>query len=292
MNKLNLYLLKEFLSFFFGSLFLFVILVTIAEISARLSHYTQHIELMQYFISYHFFRIPHNIYYIFPVALMFSSTYVLGTFVKNKEMIAVENSGISLFKFSSPIFIIVIFLCLFLVFFWQFVAAPFNKKAFIANDTINGFGQATESGPWQLFGGNNYIYFIDTYFYEEQYMTNTIVLKLDDDGAIKMRISSPYIQWNNNDRKWYVSSGILTTFSDNKEITVQEITNYQLDVLERPEHFYGRPLLDSMSITEEARIIKLQKEVNMNTSKLETDLHYRISYCFSHYFLNFLLKVY
>ena len=292
MKKLNVYLLKEFLSFFFGSLLLFVVLVTIAELSSRLSYYIQRPELLKYIVMYHSLRIPHNIYYIFPVALMFSSTYVLGTFVKNKEMLAVENSGISLFKFSSPIFFNVILLCLLLVFFWQFVAAPSNKKSFIANDTINGFGQASESGPWQLFGGNNYLYFIETYFYNEQYMTNTIILKMNDDGGIKFRISSPYIQWNDNDKKWYVKNGLLTTFSDSKEINVEQIYDYPLDVLERPEHFYGKPLLDSMSLTEEARIIKLQKEVNMNTAKLETDLHYRISYCFSGFIIVLLASLF
>ncbi len=292
MKKLHIYLLKEFMSFFFGSLLLFVILVTIADLSSRLSFYTQHPELMSYFITYHLARAPHNTYYIFPVALMFSSTYVLGTFVKNKEILAIENSGISLFRFSMPMFIMVIGLCLFLVFFWQFIAAPLNKVSFAASDAMHGNEKASKSGPWQLFGGDNYIYFIETYFYKEQYMTNTIVLKLDKEGGIKFRISSPYIQWNNNDRKWYAESGLLSTFSDNKEINVKEIKHYPLDVLERPEHFYGRPLLDSMTLTEEANIIKLQKEVNMNTSRLETDLHYRISYCFSGFIIVLLASLF
>ncbi|WP_300367565.1 LptF/LptG family permease [Brachyspira sp.] len=292
MKKLSIYLLKEFLSFFFGSLFLFVVLVTIADLSSRLSFYTEHPELINYFITYHLARAPHNTYYIFPVALMFSSTYVLGNFVKNKEMLAVENSGISLFKFSMPIFTIVIVLCLLLVFFWEFVAAPLNKVSFEANDAMRGNQKASKSGPWQIFGGNNYLYFIETYFYKEQYMTNTIILKINDDGGIKFRISSPYIQWSTNDRKWYVQNGILTTFTDNKEIDVKEINNYPLDVLERPEHFYGRPPLDSMSISEEANIIKLQKEVNMNTSRLETDMHYRISYCFSGFIIVLLASLF
>ncbi|MDA0000284.1 LptF/LptG family permease [Brachyspira hyodysenteriae] len=165
MKKLNAYLLKEFLSFFFGSLLLFVVLVTIADLSSRLSFYTEHPELINYFITYHLARAPHNTYYIFPVALMFSSTYVLGTFVKNKEMLAIENSGISLFKFSMPMFIIVIGLCLFLVFFWEFVAAPLNKVSFAANDAMRGREQVSKSGPWQLFGRNNHLYFIETYFY-------------------------------------------------------------------------------------------------------------------------------
>ena len=292
MKKLNSYLLKEFLSFFFGSLLLFVVLVTIADLSGRLSFYTQHPEFLNYFIVYHLARAPHNTYYIFPVALMFSSTYVLGTFVKNKEMLAIENSGISLFQFSKPMFLIVILLCLFLVLFWEFVAAPLNKVSFAANDAMRGNKKASKSGPWQLFGGNNYLYFIETYFYKEQYMTNTIILNMNEDGSIKFRISSPYIQWNDNDKKWYVQNGILTTFSDNKEIGIQILNNYQLDVLEKPEHFYGRPPLDSMSLSEEAHIIKLQKEVNMNTSKLETDLHYRISYCFSGFIIVLLASLF
>lgn len=292
MRKLHAYLLKEFLSFFFGSLLLFVVLVTIADLSSRLSFYTEHPELINYFVTYHLARAPHNTYYIFPVALMFSSTYVLGTFVKNKEMLAIENSGISLFKFSLPMFIIVIGLCLFLVFFWQFVAAPLNKVSFDANDAMRGNKKASKSGPWELFGGNNYLYFIETYFYQEQYMQNTIVLKLNNEGGIEFRISSPRIQWNDNDKKWYVINGILTTFSDNKEIKVEQINNYALDVLERPEHFYGRPLLDSMSLSEEAHIIKLQKEINMNTSRLETDFHYRISYCFSGFIIVLLASLF
>ena len=223
---------------------------------------------------------------------MFSSTYVLGTFVKNKEMLAIENSGISLFKFSMPMFMIVIALCLLLVLFWQFVAAPLNKVSFAANDAMRGNEKASKSGPWELFGGDNYLYFIETYYYEEQYMQNTIILKLNDDGGIRFRISSPHIQWNNEDRKWYVLDGILTTFNENKEIKVEKIYNYPLEVLERPEHFYGRPLLDSMTLTEEAHIIRLQKEVNMNTSKLETDFHYRISYCFSGFIIVLLASLF
>ena len=160
MKKLNFYLLSEFLTLFFGSLFLFVVLVTIADLSSKLSYYTEHSEYMRYFIIYHVARIPHNMYYIFPVALMFSSTYVLGTFVKNKEMLAVQNSGISLFRFSSPVFIIVILLCLLLVIFWQYVAAPANKISFEADDIGRGRQKSEESGVWNIFGGNRYVYFI------------------------------------------------------------------------------------------------------------------------------------
>ena len=52
MKKLNFYLLSEFLTLFFGSLFLFVVLVTIADLSSKLSYYTEHSEYMRYFIIF------------------------------------------------------------------------------------------------------------------------------------------------------------------------------------------------------------------------------------------------
>lgn len=292
MKKLNFYLLSEFLTLFVGSLFLFVILVTIADLSSKLSYYTEHSENMRYFITYHIARIPHNAYYIFPVSLMFSSTYVLGTFVKNKEMLAVQNSGISLFKFSSPVFIIVIVLCLLLVLFWQFVAAPANKISFEADDIGRGRKQSDDSGTWNIFGGNRYVYFIDNYSYGGEYMTNAIIIKLKEEGGIEMRISSPFVKWYSDERKWYAESGILTKFSEDREITVEEIKHYPLEVLERPEHFSQRPVLDSMSLTEEMRLIKLRKEVHMSTALLETDLHYRISYCFSGFIIVLLASLF
>lgn len=292
MKKLNSYLLKEFLSMFVGSLILFVILVTIADLSSKLSYYTEHPENMKYFITYHAARTPHNLYYLFPIALMFSSTYVLGTFVKNKEMLAVQNSGISLFKFSSPIFIIVIALCLGLIGFWQFVAAPMNKISFEANDLGRGHKKGEYTGSLNIFGANNYIYFIENFNFNDNYLTNTVIVKLKEDGAIDMRISSPSVRWNDNEKKWYAETGILAEFTDKKNISVREITNYQLDVLERPEHFMNRPLLDSMSLTEEMHWIKLRKEVNLNTNNLETDFHYRISYCFSGFIIVLLASLF
>ena len=292
MKKLNIYLLKEFLSFFFGALILFVILITVAEISSRLSTYTQNMHNIKYFLSYHIFKMPFYTYYIFPIALMFSSTYVLGTFVKNKEMIAIENSGISLFKFSTPIFIIVIFLCTSLVFFWEFVAAPLNKKAFDINDFIKGKGEREFSGDWTLFGADNYVYFLEAYSYKDKYMINAIILKLRDDGGIEMRISSPKIQWVQEEDKWYVTKGTLTKFTENKEISVEKITNYPLDVKEKERHFIPTPPLDSMSLSYEYKFIKLRKEINMATLKYETDFHYRISYCFSGFIIVMLASLF
>lgn len=70
------------------------------------------------------------------------------------------------------------------------------------------------------------------------------------------------------------------------------IKNYPLDVLERPEHLSQKPILDTLSLTESLRLIKLRKEIHMSTALLETDLHYRISYCFSGFIIVLLASLF
>lgn len=281
MKTLRNYLISEFLVFFFGALFFFVVLVTVADLSVRLEYYASNPKNIKYFLLYHAARAPHNAYYIFPVALMFSSTFVLGTFVKNKEMLAVQNAGISLWEFTAPLFVIVITLCISLVAFWQFVAAPANKIVFSTNDIIYGHGKSSERGNVSFFGSKGYVYFVDRYVYDEKSMYETTIVKMSENGNAELRVSAPKIVWSDTDKKWYAENATVSIFSENSDIKLDIYTSYALDVLERPEHFNNQPLLDSMTLTEEYNLIKLRKSVNMDTSRLQTDFHYRISYSFS-----------
>lgn len=281
MKKLRVYLIKEFLTFFFGALFFFVLLVTIADMSSRLEHYAQNPSMVMLFIKYHLYRAPHNMYYIFPIALMFSATFVLGNFVKNKEMLAVQNSGVSLFQFSSPMFVIVIILCVSLVGFWQFVAAPLNKEVFSTNDIIYGRSSKQERTGISFFGNRGYVYFVDRYRFPDSSMINATIIKINEQGKIETRISAARIKWDKEKEKWIANNALVVSFQNNISSELNFTNGYELDVTERPEHFQNQPLLDSMTLTEEANLIKLRKAINMNTARLETDLNYRISYSFS-----------
>ena len=281
MKKLQIYITLEFIKFFFGSLVFFVILVTVADISIRLDTYVDHPENIRYFAMYHLLRVPHNIYYIFPIALMFSSTFVLGVLNKNKEMLAIENGGVSVLRFSAPLLISVIILCASLVALWEFVAAPSNKLMFTTNDIIQRNGKKTERSNIYFFGGDGYVYFIDKYVFDEKAMYNATIVRVNKDGYIESRVSSPKVTWVQDESIWRAENATIFNFVNNAISVDYNEDFYDIKTLEAPEYFVNPPILDSMSLSEIRSLIKMRKAANMNVNKFETDYYFRISYAFS-----------
>ena len=281
MKKLQIYITSEFIKFFFGSLLFFVLLVTVADISLRLETYVDNPENMRNFAMYHLLRVPHNIYYIFPIALMFSSTFVLGVLNKNREMLAIENGGISVLKFSAPLLISVIVLCISLVALWEFVAAPANKLMFTINDIIQHNGKKTERSDIHFFGGGGYVYFIDRYVFDEKAMYNATIIKVNENGYIESRVSSPKITWVQGESTWRAENATVFNF-ENDAISVDYNKDvYDIKTLEEPEYFVNPPILDTMSLSEIRSLIKMRKKANMDVNKFTTDYYFRISYAFS-----------
>lgn len=281
MKKLQIYILFEFLKMFFGAIFFFVVLVTVADLSIRLEHYARNPDKLLYFLFYHILRAPHNVYYIYPVALMFSSTYVLGNFVKNKEMLAIQNGGISLFKFSVPMFISAAVLCLLLIVFWEYVAAPANKQLFNVNDLIYGRSSSDRRNNISFFGDNGYIYFVDEYIPSIKEMSNATVVKISEDGYVESRITAHLIKWDDSISKWHALNVAYITFDNTKNIAIERLDSLILDVSETPELFTNPPRIETMSLKDLARFINLRKSINMNVNWYATEYHHRISYAFS-----------
>ncbi len=281
MKKLQIYILLEFLTMFFGAIFFFVVLVTVADLSIRLEHYARNPDKILYFMFYHLLKAPHNMYYIYPVALMFSSTYVLGNFVKNKEMLAIQNGGISLFKFSAPMFISATILCVLLVVFWEYVAAPANKKLFNVNDLIYGSGSSDKRNNISFFGDNGYIYFVDEYTPSIKEMSNATIMKISEDGYVESRITAPIVRWDESISKWNAFNIAYVHFDSNKNVSIESLDSLTLGVSETPELFNNPPRIETMSLKDLSRFINLRKAINMNVNWYATEFHHRISYAFS-----------
>jgi len=281
MKKLQIYIISEFIKFFFGSLMFFVLLVTVADISIRLESYVDNPENIKHFAIYHILRVPHNIYYIFPIALMFSSTFVLGVLNKNKEMLAIENGGISVLRFSAPLLISVVILCGSLVAFWEFVAAPANKLMFTTNDIMFNHGKKTERSNIHFFGRDGYIYFIERYVFDEETMYDSTIIKVGDNGYIENRVSASQITWSEDESVWKAKNATVFNFTNNVIAVEYKVDVYDIPTLEEPEYFVNPPVLDSMSLSEIKRLIDMRKSDNMDVSEFTTDYHFRISYAFS-----------
>jgi lipopolysaccharide export LptBFGC system permease protein LptF len=123
----------------FGALFLFVFIYLISQLINELPFYlktTLKLPPVDYIMLMYLFRIPYALVLLAPAAFLFSTIFTLANMYKNNEVVAAIASGVYLFRFTRPIWVVGLLFSTFLVFFSELVAVPSWDKAQTMNETI------------------------------------------------------------------------------------------------------------------------------------------------------------
>ncbi len=290
MKCLNRYLVSEYLKIFFGSVFFFVMLLTLADVIPRMEHYFEYPDLSKYFFLYHLTRSTYNIYFSFPLSAMFASSFVLGNMVKNKEMLACYNAGVGLFEFVRPLLVLAFILSILLIPYWEHVVTPFNELAFEYEQISYNRSTPETRSNILFFGSDNYIYYIEKYNTTTDIMQNLVLLKKDLDGNDESRLRATSVTWNSNNNTWLAKDVLITSFNfePNTHITNTEnsykLTTYDelvLDVKEEPQHFQREKRFEALSFSDMKELIAVRKSMNAKTRDLETEYQFRLAFAFA-----------
>jgi len=104
LDILDKYIAKLFLSYFLGSLLVFISLfLTIDALSQFVSVKASLINMVKFYL----YSIPAIIYQLLPAVCLISTMFTLGGLNKNSELVALFSVGNSLARISAPILVIV-----------------------------------------------------------------------------------------------------------------------------------------------------------------------------------------
>jgi len=101
--KLVLYLYKKFFSVFLGSLFFFILVLSLTDLLMNIWNYTSRAVPADQIAMIMLYYIPKTVWYAVPISMLFTTSYVLSDLSAKNELIAVFASGVSLFRFTAPI---------------------------------------------------------------------------------------------------------------------------------------------------------------------------------------------
>ncbi len=104
--KLTFYMLKRFFSIFIGSMFFFVLILLLTDLLMNIWGYMSNDASVQTVGMICLYYIPKCVWYAVPMAVLFSTAYMLSDFYAKNELLAVFASGISLYKFTIPLIVI------------------------------------------------------------------------------------------------------------------------------------------------------------------------------------------
>ncbi|MBP5251525.1 MAG: LptF/LptG family permease [Treponema sp.] len=104
--KLVIYMLKKFFAIFLGALVFFVLVLCLTELLMNLWNYISKQVPIKTVFTIMFYYVPKTVWFAVPIAMLFATAYMLSDFYAKNELLAIFASGVSLFKFASPLLLV------------------------------------------------------------------------------------------------------------------------------------------------------------------------------------------
>ena len=167
--KLVIYLFKKIIPLFFGAMAFFALVLNLVDLFMNIANYLQNGCALKDILTVMANYVPKTIWYSVPVAILFSTSYVLSDMYANNEIEALFASGVSLFRFTFPI-LFVSFILAFGLFAFEnkFVVKTYEKKVQLQNQLLGKTTNENNSDVIVLSDNGRIIYKANRYYEENK----------------------------------------------------------------------------------------------------------------------------
>lgn len=252
-NKLDTYIMLQFLGSLIGSVVLFVSIYEMAQIFQDLRGLPD--DVNKNFLSLHYWAtVPYWTFILQPFGFLFATVFVLSKLAASREMVAMVSSGTSVFRLTFYMLLFSILYYIFIVFFlMNAFVLPVYQKSFIYRKvalnqaTIDDLEWLKNNSNFTIFGADNLLYMGTLYNAKERFIENATVvqylpdteqlpfttedentkwlvsnrqmweslkeLRYVDNISFNLRIDAERLYWVNEDKSWAVSNGTIYVVS-------------------------------------------------------------------------------
>ncbi|MFH2107243.1 MAG: LptF/LptG family permease [Chrysiogenia bacterium] len=235
---LDRYVLRRmFLIFFlvFSSLLLVFYIINILEL---IDNVIENKVPFSYILKYDYYATPEIVTIILPISILTAVLLTFSLMSKNNEVIAVQVSGISLFRLALPAIFLGLFLSLATFFIQENILPEANRQSGRMLDVIHkrkSYADIEFAKNWVL-GSENKIYFYNFYEKRRKRFINFNILYLDGQGRLQQRISALSASWQ-GENTLRLRQGFVRRFKDNFPLNQQLFKEMQLRIRENQDYF-------------------------------------------------------
>ncbi|PKK92265.1 MAG: hypothetical protein CVV64_02300 [Candidatus Wallbacteria bacterium HGW-Wallbacteria-1] len=129
MKLIDRYILKQLLKPFFFGMFGFILIISIDPMVDSMKYVINNGVSAGIVLKWFLYRLPQDMVYTFPMAMLLSSLLCFGAMSGNSEIIAIKASGISAYRLVFPVMIFSLGASLACLAFSEIVIPPTNKES-------------------------------------------------------------------------------------------------------------------------------------------------------------------
>ena len=230
MHILSRHLINEFLKTFFMALAGFVCIFIVIDFFEKIDNFMEAEVSWDITFAYFFFQLPLVIQQMLPAAILLGTIITLSLMARNRELIVLRSSGISLLRISYPLILLSFCFTLLLFFLneailpqaheavnriWQVEVQKNPLKAFFRNEKI-----------W--YRGKQVIYHIDYYDQNTATIHGITIYRFSPDFVMLERIDANKAQWTGS--QWVFYDGIIQKKSGDGSYNTNRFQEARLDI--------------------------------------------------------------
>ncbi len=277
------YVVKKLLTSFVFVFISLILVFYVVRIMELVDNVIQNDVPFYHILEYVYYSTPEIVKFVLPVSVLTSVLLTFSMMSKNNEIVAVQVSGISLYRLAFPAIIIGIFLSLGYFYIQENITPSANRKAEKVMDIIRNRKpeEKQEVQKNWVIGDHNQFYFYDSYDWQRDRYIRFNAIYLDDDFSLKKRVSAKFGVWN-NDNQLLLEEGFARNFQSNVPLAYENFSKRELPIPEGKDFFF-RKVKDMrfMNIAGLRGYIHYLSENKSGTAKYEAQLQNKFAFPFA-----------
>ena len=261
MKKLDWYIIGKFLTTFFFTLAIILVIVIVFDISEKIDDFMENDApigaiAMDYYLNF----IPYFANLFSPLFIFISVIFFTSKMANNSEIIAILNSGMSYRRLMIPFIISSILLAMLSFIFGNFIIPSSNKKriAFEEKYIENKKYYKQKDIHMQIEPGQ--------YIYMQSYNTDRKIgykfaLENFKEGKLESKLRSKYIQYDTLTKKWQINNYQIRIFKNESEDIIEG------NKIDTTINLHPSDFIEKKNLVETMNIFELNRYINKEELK-------------------------
>jgi LPS export ABC transporter permease LptF/LPS export ABC transporter permease LptG len=281
---IDVYLLQQFLYYFFVLLAAFVLIFDAFTLFDLLGDIARNHVPALTVLSYFRYLVPLMVYQLAPLATLVATLVSLAVLAKNNEVIALKASGVSLYRLVLPLLLAGLLVSggLFLL---DDTFLPYaNQRQDALRNEIKGRPAQTYFEParqW-IFGENSKIYNYELFDSDRQLFGGLNVFELDPATfQMRRRIFATRAIWEASENAWILTGGWVRDFgSDGRVVRYEPFKATTIAELTEPPGYFRREVRQSfqMNWRQLGEYIASLRQAGFDTARLSVQWHKKFAF--------------
>jgi lipopolysaccharide export system permease protein len=291
MKILDWYLIRQFLLTALFGLVAFVAIFVVVDMMENLDDFIDRGASLGLVARYYLYFTPEMIKLMVPVALLLSSLFTAGRMSNQNELTAVKSSGVSIYRFMTPLLIVAFVISLGAIYFNGWVVPFANKKKF-ALERVYLRKHLESQGRYNIFMQESPTEIIEIGYFDidinTAHQVSIQVFSDTDQTVVVERFDARRMRWNPSSRSWTLEAGMRRAFGAHQEYAKRFDSwpigklHFVPDDIEKKQE---KP--DEMDYPDLKKFIENQRRSGNEVSRWLVDLYGKISFPFASFIVVF-----